>query len=360
MSSKVIKGRNLMLFQVKGEGSSAYTDRVKAYATSHTLTLTGEVQEISTKDHSLSNALVLGKYNWEVSTEGLFTEDDFDTLFDAMVSGEKFNVIFGIKAEDDSLGQNIVDGDYETYTNDNCNYYSGNVIITSLVTNANNGENATNSITFTGVGKLVASFNWEDITTQVIKNSSLFTQSGTIPEWTFNTSGATLSSSAYYHYSNSVMWRGNGTDKSVYQEFIVPYTGIYRLTMNYFSTYEPTPTTERNYGYCRMVCYDENGAELATLNLAESDSQASIMRGKSLTALTANDYTVEVDGQTYYIPNYFNETSVETYFNSGRYRLSKQYRLVKGQKIKILIGQSHGGSKTNTTYSFPKLEYKFK
>jgi len=85
-----------------------------------------------------------------------------------------------------------------------------------LVTNANNGENATNSITFTGVGKLVASFNWEDITTQVIKNSSLFTQSGTIPEWTFNTSGATLSSSAYYHYSNSVMWRGNGTDKSVY------------------------------------------------------------------------------------------------------------------------------------------------
>jgi hypothetical protein len=43
MGSKVIKGRNLMLFKTKGQGSSAYTDRVKAYATSHTLTLTGEV-----------------------------------------------------------------------------------------------------------------------------------------------------------------------------------------------------------------------------------------------------------------------------------------------------------------------------
>jgi hypothetical protein len=66
--------------------------------------------------------------------------------------------------------------------------------------------------------------------------------------------------------------------------------------MNYFSTFEQNLSTERNYGYCRMVCYDENGAELATLDLAESDSQASIMRGKSLTALTENDYTVEVDG----------------------------------------------------------------
>jgi hypothetical protein len=52
----------------------------------------------------MNSTLVLGKYNWEVSTEGLFTEDDFDSLFDAMVSGESYNVIFGIRAEDDSLG----------------------------------------------------------------------------------------------------------------------------------------------------------------------------------------------------------------------------------------------------------------
>ena len=351
-----------MLFKTKGQGSSAYTDRVKAYATSHTLTLTGEVQEINTKDHSVSSALVLGKYNWEVSTEGLFTEDDFDSLFDAMVSGETFNVIFGIKAEDDSLGQNIVDGDYETYTNDNLNYYSGNVLITSLVANANNGENATNSITFTGVGKLVATFNWEDVTSKLIKNSALIVglTTGDILSWTFsNSSVSSLDETNYWKRQGYSIWRNNSNDKSVYQDIVVPYTGIYRLSVKHYSTYEQDPTVERQYGVCKVMYYNEQGTLINTTELASNASESTIMRGKSRSALTSNDTTVEIDGVTYYLPNFMNENSVRAYLNDDRYKLQTEYRLRKGQKIRIVLGQTYGGTKTNAVYGQLKLEYKF-
>lgn len=347
-----------MLFQTKG--GEAYTDRVKAFATSHALTLNGETQEINTKDHSQNNTIVLGKYNWEVSTEGLFTQDDFDSLFDAMVTGEPFKVIFGIKAEDDTFGQNIVDGDYQTYTNDNCNYYSGNVIISSLVANANNGENATCSITFTGVGKLIATFNWEDITTKLLANSTLRANDGIITDWAFCDSNATpLADNCYQTKTNYVLWRSNSSDKTVFQEITVPYTGIYRLSIDHYTTYESGPTVVRQYGKCKMLCYSETGSLLVEMDLASNAEESSIMRGKSATALTANDVQVEVDGKAYYVPNFQNETSVQAYLDTGKYKLQKQFRLTKGQKIRIVLGQNFGGSKTNAVYGFPKLEYKY-
>jgi len=87
------------------------------------------------------------------------------------------------------------------------------VIITSLVANANDGENATNSITLTGVGKLVATFNWEDVTYKLIKNNALTLglTTGNILDWTFSdNSVSSISETNYWSREGYVIWRNNG------------------------------------------------------------------------------------------------------------------------------------------------------
>jgi hypothetical protein len=90
--------------------------------------------------------------SWEISTENLFTVDgkgqDYYDLFDAMTGKQELSVVFGLKSSA------TIDAD-NGWTLDTANInYKGNVIITSLTLNAPNGDNASYSATFTGVGEL--------------------------------------------------------------------------------------------------------------------------------------------------------------------------------------------------------------
>ena len=145
MASTIVKGNNLMLFDETGKSY--------AYATSHTLSLTGNTVDITSKDHGIWTATEVASYTWEITSENLYTTTDYDKLFDAMISGETITVKFGLKSENDPT-KTVADGDYENWTAaGGC--YSGKVFITSLSVNANNGENATYSVTFSGNGKIV-------------------------------------------------------------------------------------------------------------------------------------------------------------------------------------------------------------
>ena len=62
---KIIKGDELMLFN--GEHSIAY-------ATSHTLTISGNAIDISSKDHGFWGASEVGNITWEITSENLWTE----------------------------------------------------------------------------------------------------------------------------------------------------------------------------------------------------------------------------------------------------------------------------------------------
>ena len=97
------------------------------------------------------NASVL-KVNWEITSENLYTTEDFDSLFDTMIARAPIDVYFGLKAEPDD-GRTVVDGDYHYWT-EAVGSYTGKAIITSLSANAPNGENATLSVTMTGVGSI--------------------------------------------------------------------------------------------------------------------------------------------------------------------------------------------------------------
>ena len=144
--STIIKGDELQLF---------YNGNTFAYATSHTLTITGNTVDVATKDHGYWGASSVGNITWEISSENLDTTADYDTLFELMVSQTKLPVQFGLVGNYNPNGLQSVGGPVAAWTLSN-KYYSGSVYITSLTLNANTGENATYSVTFTGSGPLIA------------------------------------------------------------------------------------------------------------------------------------------------------------------------------------------------------------
>ena len=148
----IIKGDQLMIFV----GGSAI-----AYATSHTLSLTGNTTDISSKDHGFWGASDVGNLTWECTTENLYTEAGFDGLFNAYLNKTAVTIVFGYASNYNVNGLLLEGGTQSqgdtrpaSWTADGTKGYSGQAVITSLSVNANTGENATFSCTFTGKGAI--------------------------------------------------------------------------------------------------------------------------------------------------------------------------------------------------------------
>lgn len=159
--AQIIKGDDLMLFD--GATGKSY-----AYATAHTLTITADTADTSSKDHGVWTGNEVSKISWEITSENLYTTDGFDSLFDKMINREPIPVVFGRKQKG-AADKTVADGDYTNWTpvynetgegtapsggTTTQNMYQGNAYITSLTANANSGENATYSLTLTGTGSI--------------------------------------------------------------------------------------------------------------------------------------------------------------------------------------------------------------
>ena len=85
--STIVKGDELMLFK---------DNKSLAYATSHTLSITGNTVDISSKDHGYWGASEIGNITWEITSENLYVDSEFDGLFTAMVANShNRELIFG-------------------------------------------------------------------------------------------------------------------------------------------------------------------------------------------------------------------------------------------------------------------------
>lgn len=141
-----IKGGNLMLFV---EGKSI------AYATNHTLEISGETKDTSNKDEGGGNwaSEEVGLLSWSATSENLYSTDGagekYADLFDAMVAKTPIAAVFCLRNEADSV-TTVPQNGWTTSTPK----YQGNVVITSLSLNAPNGEYATFTANFQGVGAL--------------------------------------------------------------------------------------------------------------------------------------------------------------------------------------------------------------
>lgn len=143
----IIKGGDLMLF-VGGKSI--------AFATSHSLSISGETTETSNKDAGgkwqTSEVNIL---SWSGQSENLYSADgegnNFDDLFDIMLTRQPVTAVFALKS---SEADNVPTGGW---TPASSGTYTGQVFITSLEANAPNGENATFTVQFTGTGALTKS-----------------------------------------------------------------------------------------------------------------------------------------------------------------------------------------------------------
>lgn len=140
-----IQGGNLMLF-ISGDSI--------AYATNHTLEISGETKDTSNKDEGAGGwaSEEVGLLSWSASTENLYSEDgqgnNYADLFDAMVAKTPIPAVFSLKSETNV--DSVPTGGWSPSTPK----YQGNVVITSLSLNAPNGEYATFTANFNGVGAL--------------------------------------------------------------------------------------------------------------------------------------------------------------------------------------------------------------
>lgn len=147
----ITKGGDLMLF-VGGKSI--------AYATNHTLSISADTKETSTKDSGgLWQTSEVGMLSWSCSSENLIGDPmagiGYDELFQMMVARKPITGVFGLEGdsanfEEGKLGAAPTAG-WTAKANDG---YTGQMIITSLEKNAPNGENATLKVDFTGVGEL--------------------------------------------------------------------------------------------------------------------------------------------------------------------------------------------------------------
>ena len=125
-----------------------------AFARNHTFTITGNTIDISSKDHGYWGASEVGNITWEVQTENLYTEDNYDDLYDAMVAKTPVDIVFAQANNYNENGLKAVGGSVDSWTASTTSGRKGKAVITSLTVNANTGENATCSATFTGSGPL--------------------------------------------------------------------------------------------------------------------------------------------------------------------------------------------------------------
>ena len=146
-----VKGGDLMLF-VNGKSI--------AYATNHTLEINGETQNDGHKDVSSDwDSIDITKLSWAATSENLYSVDGrgrmYGDLEALMIYHTKVDLVLSMKAPT-TYTEPPVDG---WWTQDQG--YTGKAIITDLQLNAPNGEYATFSIQFTGVGPLTKYYNME-------------------------------------------------------------------------------------------------------------------------------------------------------------------------------------------------------
>lgn len=147
MAGQVINGGDLMLF---------IDDKSIAFATSHKLSINVETVETTSKDSGGKwVAKAARKISWNCSTENLYSNDGegmtFDQLFDKLTARTPIKAVFCLEKDYATKKDEVPEGGWLPATTGT---YSGNVIITALEANAPNGDNATFTASFEGVGAL--------------------------------------------------------------------------------------------------------------------------------------------------------------------------------------------------------------
>lgn len=155
-NSDILKGSKLMVFL----GGNPI-----GFATSHALSMTVNTTEISTKDHGDYPAVLAQSISWEVTAENLYSRAGESTYMTALKTKQPVTLVFaeasnygtdehGVISPESGTANNKEWAADSTYGPTGGKVAEGQALITSFSINAPSGDNATMSVTFTGVGEL--------------------------------------------------------------------------------------------------------------------------------------------------------------------------------------------------------------
>ena len=147
---KFVNGNYIMLFVYDGTSYKSV-----AHASSHTLSITAESEDINTKDAGAARWTEASEYSWQISVDSFYTSESYETFLSKIMDPEnnELTVCFGIKNESiDSPAVNLnEDGNWTPKTG---SVYYGTVTVTNLDWNADSGSKSTFSCTLQGKGPL--------------------------------------------------------------------------------------------------------------------------------------------------------------------------------------------------------------
>lgn len=151
-NSDIVKGSML---QVK------VGNNILGFATSHSLSITTNTTEVSTKDHGDYPAVIAQSVSWEVQCENLYTDANEAALIAIQTSKTPVTITFcKVSNYDANDEKGIVPGpntDGDNSWTPGATILSGQAYLTSFQVNAPAGDNATISCTFTGNGSFATS-----------------------------------------------------------------------------------------------------------------------------------------------------------------------------------------------------------
>ena len=147
MAGQVINGGGFMVF---------IECKNIAFVTNPKIKIKGEKVENTSKGSGGKwGAKAARKNSWNCSTENLYSNDGegmtFDQLFDKLTARTPIKAVFCLEKDYSTKKDEVPEGGWLPATT---GIYPGNVIITALEANAPNGDNATFTASFEGVGAL--------------------------------------------------------------------------------------------------------------------------------------------------------------------------------------------------------------
>ena len=151
-NTDIMKGSKLMVFL---NGTPI------GFATSHSLSMTTNTSEISTKDHGDFPSVIAQNISWEVTAENLYSSAGESTYMTAMKTLQPVTIVFAEASNysnSQAQGATPMDSTNGAEWTVGTKIAEGNALITSFSINAPAGDNATMSVTFTGQGELKTSW----------------------------------------------------------------------------------------------------------------------------------------------------------------------------------------------------------
>lgn len=151
-NSDIIKGSKLMVF---------YSGAPIGFATSHSLSMTMNTSQVSTKDHGDYPATIAQNITWEITAENLYSEAGEGTYMTIMKSMQPVTLVFAEAANysNTTAQKGLPLDDTGSEWSVGTKIAEGKALLSSFSINAPAGDNATMSVTFTGTGDLTTEFN---------------------------------------------------------------------------------------------------------------------------------------------------------------------------------------------------------